>query len=170
MAHDQIGHMLQEVHIIVADTVPWLVVKDTVGSDTGSTWRFDWNTSIEACMGSLFHVRTIAESLIFEKIVDDMNFAGILAVAIGSFVSFRDVDSVLTNREASAHMVSFTLLIAILTWLTVELWYCPAKVHQHVHCGVTASIRQEHIHSFGRRKTPCIASYSNEVPQAGRMP
>jgi hypothetical protein len=71
-------------------------------------------------MGSLLHIRPIAKSLIFEEIVDDMDLSGILVVTIGSFVSFRDIDGVLTNRETSAHMVSFTLLIASLTWLTVE--------------------------------------------------
>jgi hypothetical protein len=97
MAHDQIGHVLQEVHIIVADTVPWLVVKDTIGSDTSTAWRSDRNASVEACMRSLFHVRSITEPLVFKEVVDDMNFASILVVAIGSFVSFWYIDCVLTD-------------------------------------------------------------------------
>ena len=93
--------MLQKVDLIVTDTVSRFVVKDTVGSDAGSTWRFDWNTGIKACIGSLFYVGPVTEPLVFEKVVDDMDLAGILVVAIGSFVPFWNIDSVLTNREAS---------------------------------------------------------------------
>lgn len=82
VAHDQICHVLQEVHIIVTDTVPRLIVKDTIGSDASSIWGFDRHTSIKACMGSLCHIRPITESLVFEEIVDNMNFASILVVAI----------------------------------------------------------------------------------------
>lgn len=97
VSHDQIGHVLQEVDFLVINTVPWFVVKNTVSSDAGPAWRFDRNSSIEACMGSLFHVWPITESLVFKEIVDDMDFAGILVVAVGSFVSFRNIDGVLTN-------------------------------------------------------------------------
>ena len=97
VAHDQVGHVLQKVDLIVTDSASWFVVKNTVSSDAGSTWRFDWNTSIKACIGSLCYVWPVTEPLIFEEIVDDMDLAGILVVAIGSFVPFWDVDSVFTN-------------------------------------------------------------------------
>jgi hypothetical protein len=48
-------------------------------------------------MGSLLHVRPITESLIFKEIVDNMNFAGVLVVTVGSFVSFRNIDGMLTD-------------------------------------------------------------------------
>lgn len=97
VAHDQVCHVLQEVDLVITDTVPRLVVEDAVGTDAGSIWRFDRNASIKACMGSLLHIRPIAEPLVLEEIVDDMNFTSILMVAIGSFVSFRNVDGVLTD-------------------------------------------------------------------------
>ena len=89
--------MLQKVDIVVTDSVPRFVVEDAVCSDTSSTGRFDWNTSIKSCMGRLFHIRPITEPLIFKKIVDDMNLAGILVVAIRPFVSFWDIDGVFTD-------------------------------------------------------------------------
>lgn len=97
VAHDQIGHVFEKVDIIVTHAVPRFVVKNTVGSNASATWRLDWNASIKACMGSLFHVRPIAESLVLKEVVDDMNFAGIFMVAIGSSISFRNIDGVLTD-------------------------------------------------------------------------
>jgi hypothetical protein len=89
--------VLQEVDIIVTDTLPWLIVEDTIGPDAGSIWSFDGNASIKACMGSLCHVRPITEPLVLEEIVDDVNFASILVVAIRPLVSFRNIDGVFTD-------------------------------------------------------------------------
>ena len=97
VAHDQICHVLQEVDFIVADTVPRFVVKNTVGPDASAAWRLDWDASIEACVGSLFYIRPITKPLVFEEIVNNMNFTSVIVVAIGSFVSFWNVDGVLTN-------------------------------------------------------------------------
>jgi len=112
--------VLEEVNIVVTDAIPRFIVKDTVGSYAGSTWRFDWNTSIKASMGSLLDVRPVTEPLVFEEVVDDMDFAGILVVAIGSFVSFRNIDGVLTNREASANMIRSLPFDGSVRCLTLE--------------------------------------------------
>jgi len=98
--------VFQEVDIIVANAIPRFVVKDAVGTDTGSARRNDRYASVEACMGSLFYVWAVTEPLVFKEIVDDMNFAGVFMVAIGSFVAFRDIDGVLTDRKASASDIS----------------------------------------------------------------
>jgi hypothetical protein len=89
--------VLQEVDIILTDTVPRFIIKDAIGSDAGAAWRFNWNTSIKACVGSLFYIWPVTEPLVVEKVVNDMNFAGVLVVAVGSFVSLRYIDGMLAD-------------------------------------------------------------------------
>jgi hypothetical protein len=98
VTHHEIGHVFEKVDIVVTDTFPRLVVEDAVSPNTGSTGRFDGHPGIEASMRSILHVRPVAKPLILQKVVDDVDFTGVLVVLVGSFVSIRDVDSMLADR------------------------------------------------------------------------
>lgn len=87
--------MLHKINIFISDAgMPWLFAKYAVCSDIGSTRRLDGYSCIKPCPGSIFDVRPVTKSLIFEKIVDDVDIACILGMLVGAFVRFWYVDRV----------------------------------------------------------------------------
>lgn len=105
--------MLQKVDFLVTDTITRLIIEDAVSSNTGPTWCLDGYSSVEACVRGIFHVWPVAESLIFQKVVDDMDFTSVFVVLIGPFICFGDVDGMLANGKASVQAVSLAFCSAL---------------------------------------------------------
>ena len=101
MAHHERSHVLEKTDIFIIDAVSRGIVKDAVSSNASSTWCRYGYAGVEACSRSISHVWAVAESSVFQKIFDDMNFTGILFVPVGPLISFRDVDGVFTHRKTS---------------------------------------------------------------------
>jgi hypothetical protein len=74
--------MFQEVDIIVTDAVSRLIVENTVSSNAGSARSLDGHSCVEARMGSIRHIRPVAKPLVFQEVVDDMDFTSVLVVLV----------------------------------------------------------------------------------------
>jgi hypothetical protein len=49
-------------------------------------------------MRSIFHIWPVAKPLVFQEVVDYMDFTGVLVVLVRTFVSFWNIDSMFTDR------------------------------------------------------------------------
>jgi hypothetical protein len=90
--------VLQKIDLVVSNTISGLIVEHAVSSNAGSARSSDGCSCVEACMRSIFHIWPVAKPLVFQEVVDYMDFTGVLVVLVRTFVSFWNIDSMFTDR------------------------------------------------------------------------
>jgi hypothetical protein len=74
MAHHESCHVLEEVGFLLCNAISRLIVEHAVCAYTCPTRCLDRCSGIEARFGPIRHVWPVAETLIFEKIIDHVDF------------------------------------------------------------------------------------------------
>jgi len=102
MRHDGRSHAAEELDLIGLESVARFVVQDTKGADVDALGGGNRHAGVEASLGPVCHVRSVAKTGVLGHVVDDVGDGGGKRVSsVGAMVGGGQVGGDLADGQAA---------------------------------------------------------------------